>query len=123
MTKRTTKNPSRRIQVELELAKRLAELAVPELSGSFPLLSLTRLELTRDLKEGTVWVTAAPEVIHDTLITTMNRAIPRWRRALRPLLSLRYFPNLTIRYDEGQADLLRVEQLLNVRSILGSDAD
>ena len=112
MTKRTTKNPARRIQVELELAKRLAELVVPEMSEQFSLVTITRVELTKDLKEGTIWVTAAALVDHPTVVAALVARLPRWRRSLRQTLSLRYFPNLTVRYDEGQADLLRIERIL-----------
>ncbi len=112
MTKRTTKNPSRRVQVEQELAERLAERIVPELSEAYPLVSLTRLELTRDLKDGTLFVTAAPAVDRIALVTAITAGLPRWRQPIRHTLSLRYFPNLVVRYDDGQADLLTIEQLL-----------
>ncbi len=113
MTKRTTKNPSRRVQVEQQLAQFVAGLAVPDLSQEFPLVSITRVELTPDLKEGMVYVTAAANVPHDDLIKAMMKALPRWRSTLRPQLSLRYFPNLSFRYDEGQADILKIEALLD----------
>lgn len=112
MTKRTTKNPSRRVQVEQELAERLAQLAIPELSDQFLLPSITRVELTRDLKDGVVWLTAAPEVDHAAIVAVVTDRLPAWRQAARQSLSLRYFPNLTVRYDEGQADLIKIEQLL-----------
>ncbi len=112
MTKRTTKNPSRRIQVELQIAELLAQIAIPALSAQFALVSITRVELTRDLKAGIVWMTASPEVEHFELVRSATRGLPGWRRELRPRLSLRYFPNLVIRYDEGQADLLTIASLL-----------
>lgn len=112
MTKRTTKNPTRRFQVEQEMAEQLAAVTIPSLSEDYPLVSITRLELTRDLKDGTLWVTAAPTVDPDSLVIAMTAGLPAWRQAVRRRLSLRYFPNLTVRYDEGQADLIRIEQLL-----------
>lgn len=112
MPNRTTKNPSRRIQVEQELAERLALQMVPAFGGEFPLASITRVELTRDLKDGVIWVTAAPAVDHAKLVAAIQSALPSWRQAVRRELSLRYFPNLVVRYDEGQADLLRIEALL-----------
>ena len=110
--KRTTKNPSRKLQVEGQLAEMLARVAIPELSERFELVSITHVELTQDLKLGTVWVTASPSVVPEDLIVAMAKRLPVWRRTLRERLSLRYFPNLSFRYDSGQADIIRVEAIL-----------
>ena len=110
--KRTTKNPSRKLQVEQQLAQMLAAIAIPELAERFDLVSITRIELTKDLKLGTVWVTAAPSVPEDALVVAMTQRLSGWRRQLRERLSLRYFPNLTFRYDAGQAESLKIESLL-----------
>ena len=75
-------------------------------------MSITRVELTPDLKDGVIWITASPSVDHAQLVSVVTRGLSRWRRSLRETLSLRYFPNLTFRYDEGQADLLHIERLL-----------
>gem|GEM_PF-6185104 len=110
--KRTTKNPSRRIQVEQQLAEQLARLAIPQLSGELPLLSIIRVTLTPDLKSGIVWVTAAESVAPAAVVARVTAQLPRWRALLRPQLSLRYFPNLIVRYDEGQSESIRIESIL-----------
>lgn len=91
----------------------LAALVIPELAATFPLVSVTRLELTRDMKDGTVWVTAAPSCDEAALLARLTERLPDWRRALRSQLSLKYFPNLRFRYDHGQAESLRIEALLD----------
>jgi len=111
--KRTTKNPSRRLQVEQQLAEQLARLVIPALAGDLPLISITRVELAPDLKSGVVWATAAEAVSQHEVVNRLTSQLPRYRAVLRPLLSLRYFPNLTVRYDEGQAESIRIESILD----------
>lgn len=112
MEKRNRPVP-RHLVVERQLAEMLAGVVVPELGGEFPLVSLTRIELTRDMKDGTVWVTAAPGADEPKLISALARRLPEWRRTLRGQLSTRYFPNLVFKYDHGQAEILKIEELLD----------
>jgi ribosome-binding factor A len=109
---RTKRSPNRRVQVEQQLQALVAALAIPSLSRQFLLPSLTRLELTNDLKDGTLWFTAAPSESQSALVDAARQALPRWRRQLRHQLSLRYVPNFLVRYDVGQADSLRIDALL-----------
>lgn len=110
--KRTTKNPSRRLQVEQQLAEQLARLVIPELAGDLPLVSITRVELAPDLKSGIVWTTAADSVPESEVVRRITAQLPRYRSILRPMLSLRYFPNLIVRYDAGQSESIRIESIL-----------
>lgn len=109
---RTRQSPNRRIQVEQQLQALLANVAIPWLSREFVLPALTRVELTNDLKDGTLWFTAAPTEDEHAVVAAAIQALPRWRRALRRQLALRYVPNFVVRYDAGQADSLRIDALL-----------
>lgn len=109
---RNISRETRHTQIELALLAELASLIVSELGERFPLISITRIELTRDRKDGIVWVVASQEVEPDKLIKECNYYLPRWRREIRARMDIRYFPNLVFKYDEGQEDLLKIDKLL-----------
>ncbi|MBA3795931.1 MAG: 30S ribosome-binding factor RbfA, partial [Chloroflexi bacterium] len=76
-------------------------------------VTVTRVEVTRDLSHATVWVSiiGSPEERRDS-IRGLERAMPFVRGRLAPL-RMRRIPQLHVRYDESVERGTRVLRLLD----------
>jgi ribosome-binding factor A len=103
-----------RVQSEIgrELATALAVLNDPRLLG----LSITRVELSEDLRVARVLVRITvgedDPARRKSAATALSRAAGRLRGEVGRALGLRYAPELRFRYDEGLDAAQRVDQLL-----------
>ncbi len=84
-----------------------------------PFVTVTQVELTRDAKQATVFVSvlamnqthAEPEVI-ESCLKALDNAKGFLRRSLSTLLGLRFVPDLLFREDKGLENTLRVNEIL-----------
>lgn len=113
MPPRDTRRPDRVAEgIRMEVATFLAgDVRDPRVSGA--LVTVTAVEVTRDLSHATVFVSIlAPEAdraaVLEGLASTSSHLRARVGRALR----LRVAPQIIFRYDESVARAARIETLL-----------
>ncbi|MCC7441718.1 MAG: 30S ribosome-binding factor RbfA [Bdellovibrionales bacterium] len=111
---------TRRARVEALILEELTVLIRrgikdPRVDGA----SVTRVELTEDARQATVYVSAlgfdALPADDDTLarcVEGLSSAAGFLRRKLGPSLQIRHIPELLFRADRGLSNTLRVEELL-----------
>jgi ribosome-binding factor A len=76
-------------------------------------LTLTRVKVTDDLLQATIFYTTLGDPSErKKTARALERALPFIRRALAARLQLRRVPELTFRFDESVAHQARVEELL-----------
>jgi ribosome-binding factor A len=103
-----------RVQAEMgrELSSALGVLNDPRLLG----LSITRVELSEDLRVARVLVRITvgddDPARRKRASTALERAAGRLRGEVGRALGLRYAPELRFRYDEGPDAAARVDELL-----------
>ena len=84
-----------------------------------PTVSVTKVEITRDVKQATVFISILsmdgsrgdPELMESTL-DALDRAKGYIKRALSKAIQLRFMPELLFREDKGLENTLRVHELL-----------
>ncbi len=84
-----------------------------------PTISITSVELTRDAKQATVYVSVIsmnstskdPELMTDTL-HALEKAKGYLRKQISVIMQLRFVPDLLFKEDKGLENTLRVHELL-----------
>jgi ribosome-binding factor A len=91
-----------------EVARLLFSLRDPRLAGA----TVTRAELTDDLKLARVYVRPGEGIEPKDLVKGFIAASPRIRREVSEALKLRYSPEMKFFFDEGLDHQNRIEELL-----------
>ena len=102
---------------------RVAELLKRELSqlvdqnlrrDDQPLLSVTEVTITQDLRYATVFISSLAGSDDKTAaLARVSQASKKLRSALAQRISLRTVPELTFRYDDSIEKGMRIEEILN----------
>jgi len=76
-------------------------------------LSLTKIETSRDLKHAKVYFTAYPAKFQGDAKKFLQGKAYDWQKSLARKITLKYIPKLEFLVDEGQANAMEVEKILN----------
>ncbi|WP_448097987.1 30S ribosome-binding factor RbfA [Luteibacter yeojuensis] len=79
---------------------------------ALPSVSVSDVEVTRDLDWATVWVTALMPEQSAVAVKALKELAPEFRRALSRSMRLRRVPELKFKYDESVDTGERIERLL-----------
>jgi ribosome-binding factor A len=79
---------------------------------ALPSVSVSDVEVTRDLDWATVWVTALMPEQSVVAVKALKELAPEFRRALSRSMRLRRVPELKFKYDESVDTGERIERLL-----------
>jgi ribosome-binding factor A len=79
---------------------------------ALPSVSVSDVEVTRDLDSATVYVTALIGDESKTALTALNELAKEFRHALSQSMKLRRVPELRFRYDDSVDKGERIEKLL-----------
>jgi ribosome-binding factor A len=84
-----------------------------------PSVTVTKVEITRDAKQATVFIsilsldqTATDPELMEHCLESLTRAKGHIKRSLSKLVQLRFMPELLFREDKGLENTLRVHELL-----------
>jgi ribosome-binding factor A len=84
-----------------------------------PSVTVTKVEITRDAKQATVFIsilsldqTATDPELMEHCLESLTRAKGHIKRSLSKLVQLRFMPELWFREDKGLENTLRVHELL-----------
>jgi ribosome-binding factor A len=100
-------------RVAAQLRREVATL-VHELvrEHALPSVSVSDVEVTRDMAHASVWVTALLPDQAAPAVKLLNEAAKEMRRELSRVLKLRMVPELHFKYDDSVDKGERIEQLL-----------
>jgi ribosome-binding factor A len=106
------KEPSKRqTQISLEILAIAQDFFQRESSGA-SLITVTRAEVSADLKHGTIFITAIPESKEPAALDFAKRMRSELRHRVMKRLPIKVIPFFEIEIDYGEKNRLHVESLL-----------
>ena len=92
---------------------------------ALPSVSVSDVEITRDMEWATVWITALQAEQASTALHALKELTGEFRRALSRSMRLRRVPELRFKYDDSVDKGERIDQLLrsNEPPAEGADED
>ena len=88
---------------------------------ALPSVSVSDVEVTKDLDWATVWVTALMPERSVEAVKGLKELAPEFRRALSRSMRLRRVPELKFKYDESVDTGERIERLLRENPVPPAD--
>ena len=88
---------------------------------ALPSVSVSDVEVTKDLDWATVWVTALMPERSAEAVKGLKELAPEFRRALSRSMRLRRVPELKFKYDESVDNGERIERLLRENPVPPAD--
>ena len=88
---------------------------------ALPSVSVSDVEVTKDLDWATVWVTALLPERSAEAVKGLKELAPEFRRALSRSMRLRRVPELKFKYDESVDNGERIERLLRENPVPPAD--
>lgn len=108
----TSKEPSKRqIQISLEVLAIAQDFFQRESSGA-SLITVTRCEVTADMKNGTIFITVLPESKEAAALDFAKRMRSELRHYVMKRLPVKVIPFFEVEIDYGEKNRLHVEELL-----------
>jgi len=109
----SNKSFSRTDRISAQLRKELALLVHAAVRDhALPSVSVSDVEVTRDLDMATVYVTTLVADEGKTATKALNELAKEFRRQLSRILTIRRVPELRFRYDDSMDKGERIESLL-----------
>lgn len=106
------KEPSKRqTQISLEILAIAQDFFQRESSGA-SLITVTRAEVSADMKHGTIFITAIPESKEPAALDFAKRMRSELRHKVMKRLPVKVIPFFEIEIDYGEKNRLHVEELL-----------
>lgn len=90
---------------------------------ALPSVSVSDVEVTRDLDFATVWVTALQAERAKDAVKALNELALEFRRTLSRSMRLRRVPELRFKYDDSVDKSERIERLLRDSGDIQPDTD
>lgn len=107
---------SNRIQKINELLKEeVAKIIFKEIENpELELLTVTKAEISSDLKKATIWVTSLKDVSPVRLLNILNgkRTLFLIQKFLAKTLTLKFIPKIEFKIDTSYEDIQKIENLL-----------
>jgi ribosome-binding factor A len=111
-------------RVSAQLRRELGELVHAAVRDhALPSVSVSDVEVTRDLEWATVWVTALMPDQSAVVVKALKELAPEFRHALSKSMILRRVPQLKFKYDESVDTGERIERLLRENPVPPADPE
>lgn len=101
----------RQLKIEQEVLGRAQDFFQRESSGA-SMITVTRSEVSRDMKHGTIFITVLPEDKEDAAINFAKRMRSELRHYIMKRLPIKVIPFFEVEIDYGEKNRLHVESLL-----------
>ena len=108
ITKESTK---RQIQLALEIRSIAQDFFQRESSGA-SLITVTRAEISADMKHGTIFITAIPESKEPAALDFAKRMRSELRHTVMKRLPVKVIPFFEVEIDYGEKNRIHVDELL-----------
>ena len=101
----------RQLQVEQQVLGITQDFFQRESSGA-SMITVTRTEVSRDMKHGTIFITVLPENKEDAAINFAKRMRSELRHFVMKRLPVKVIPFFVVEIDFGEKNRLHVDELL-----------
>lgn len=101
----------RQTQISLELRSIAQDFFQRESSGA-SLITVTRTEVSPDMRHGTIFITVLPEDKEEAAINFAKRMRSELRHTVMKRLPVKVIPFLEVEIDYGEKNRLHIEELL-----------
>ena len=101
----------RQLQVEQQVLGITQDFFQRESSGA-SMITVTRTEISRDMKHGTIFITVFPENKEDAAINFAKRMRSELRHFVMKRLPVKVIPFFEVEIDYGEKNRLHVDELL-----------
>jgi ribosome-binding factor A len=101
----------RQLQVEQQVLGITQDFFQRESSGA-SMITVTRTEISRDMKHGTIFITVLPENKEDAAINFAKRMRSELRHFVMKRLPVKVIPFFEVEIDYGEKNRLHVDELL-----------
>jgi ribosome-binding factor A len=101
----------RQLQVEQQVLGITQDFFQRESSGA-SMITVTRTEVSKDMKHGTIFITVLPENKEDAAINFAKRMRSELRHFVMKRLPVKVIPFFEVEIDFGEKNRLHVEELL-----------
>ena len=101
----------RQLQVEQQVLGITQDFFQRESSGA-SMITVTRTEVSRDMKHGTIFITVLPENKEDAAINFAKRMRSELRHFVMKKLPVKVIPFFEVEIDFGEKNRLHVDELL-----------
>jgi ribosome-binding factor A len=101
----------RQLKVEQEILGRAQDFFQRESSGA-SMITVTRTDISRDMKHGTIFITVLPENKEDAAINFAKRMRSELRHYIMKRLPVKVIPFFEVEIDYGEKNRLHVDELL-----------
>ena len=101
----------RQLKIEQKVLGRAQDFFQRESSGA-SMITVTRSEVSRDMKHGTIFITVLPEDKEDAAINFAKRMRSELRHYIMKRLPIKVIPFFEVEIDYGEKNRLHVESLL-----------
>ncbi|MDR6643458.1 MULTISPECIES: 30S ribosome-binding factor RbfA [Rhodanobacteraceae] len=109
-------------RVSAQLRREIGELVHAAVRDhALPSVSVSDVEVTRDLDWATVWVTALMPDQSAVVVKALKELAPEFRHSLSKSMILRRVPQLRFKYDESVDTGERIERLLRENPVPPAD--
>ncbi len=109
-------------RVSAQLRREIGELVHAAVRDhALPSVSVSDVEVTRDLDWATVWVTALMPDQSAEVVKALKEFAPEFRHSLSKSMILRKVPQLKFKYDESVDNGERIERLLRENPVPPAD--
>jgi ribosome-binding factor A len=109
-------------RVSAQLRREIGELVHAAVRDhALPSVSVSDVEVTRDLDWATVWVTALLPDQSAVVVKALKELAPEFRHSLSKSMILRRVPQLRFKYDESVDTGERIERLLRENPVPPAD--
>ncbi|MDQ7996647.1 MAG: 30S ribosome-binding factor RbfA [Luteibacter sp.] len=109
-------------RVSAQLRREIGELVHAAVRDhALPSVSVSDVEVTRDLDWATVWVTALMPDQAAVVVKALKELAPEFRHSLSKSMILRRVPQLRFKYDESVDTGERIERLLRENPVPPAD--
>ena len=101
----------RQTQISLEILAKAQDFFQRESSGA-SLITVTRAEVSPDMKHGTIFITVLPESKEEAAINFAKRMRSELRHYVMKRLPVKVIPFFEVEIDYGEKNRLHVDELL-----------
>jgi ribosome-binding factor A len=94
-----------------ELFKKLAAQYLLRESNTNSLITVTRTDVTSDLKQATIYFTVLPESEENSVVEFLKRKEYDFKEYVRKNVSLQFLPKISFVLDLGEKNRIKIEEL------------
>lgn len=95
-----------------ELIKELAAQFLQEESNYTSIITVTNADVSKDLKQSTIFVTVFPETAEESALNFLKRKRRGFRQFIKKKVNMKVIPFFDFEIDKGEKNRQRIDELL-----------